>query len=132
MPAIQLSRASLAHLPPPVNPPRFDPAQVTPGIVHLGLGNFHRAHMARYTHDLMDRDPADMLEWGIVGAGLMPGDRRMADSLQPQDGPVHPGGAELVGRSAVTVIGALAAVVFAGEDERRAARRDRPRPASGS
>ncbi len=113
MPAIQLSRASLAHLPPPVNPPRFDPAQVTPGIVHLGLGNFHRAHMARYTHDLMDRDPA-LLQWGIVGAGLLPGDRRMAESLQPQDGLYT-----LVERSSdaqcITVIGSLAAVVFAGE-----------------
>ena len=65
--------------------PAYDPAAVTPGIVHLGLGGFHRAHMARYTHDLMELDPGAR-EWGIVGAGLMPGDRRMIDSLAPQDG----------------------------------------------
>ena len=114
MPAIPLSRATLSRLPPGVRGPAFDPAQVTPGIVHLGLGGFHRAHMARYTHNLMERRP-DALRWGIVGAGLLPGDKRMADSLGPQDGLYT-----LVERSAateaVTVIGSLAGVVFAGED----------------
>ena len=93
--------------------PRFDPAAVTPGIVHLGLGNFARAHLARYTHNLMDRRP-DMLGFGIVGAGLMPGDRRMQESLAPQDNLYT-----LVERSgteeAATVIGSLAGVVFAGD-----------------
>ena len=93
--------------------PRFDPAAVTPGIVHLGLGGFARAHLARYTHRLMDRRP-DMLRHGIVGAGLMAEDRRMHDSLAPQDNLYT-----LVERSgdgdAVTVIGSLAGVVFAGD-----------------
>ncbi len=111
---LELSRATLAALPPAVERPRFDLAAVQPGIVHLGLGGFHRAHMARYVHNLMQTRP-DMLQWGIVGAGLMPGDRRMAESLQPQDALYT-----LVERSfaeeTVTVIGSLAAVVFAGED----------------
>ena len=114
MPAIPLCRATLAQLPSGVAVPAFDPARVSPGIVHLGLGGFHRAHMARYTHNLMERRP-EALRWGIVGAGLMPGDKRMADSLLPQDGLYT-----LVERSAtteaVTVIGALCGVVFAGED----------------
>ena len=113
MNAVELSRANLPLLRPPVRVPSFDPARVTPGIVHLGLGGFARAHLARYVHDLMARRP-DALEWGIVGVGLMPGDRRMRDSLAPQDGLYT-----LVERSgaseAVTVIGALAGVVFAGE-----------------
>ena len=50
---VELSRITLACLQPPVQPPGFDPALVTGGIVHLGLGGFHRAHMARYTHNLM-------------------------------------------------------------------------------
>ncbi len=85
-----------------------------PGIVHLGLGGFARAHLARYTQRLMAARP-DMLQWGIVGAGLMPADSRMADSLHPQDNLytlVERSGAE----ETVTVIGSLAAVVFAGED----------------
>ncbi len=111
---MQLNRTNLAQLQAPVVVPGFDLARVAPGIVHLGLGNFHRAHMARYTHNLMEQRP-DALQWGIVGAGLMPGDRRMQESLAPQDNLYT-----LVERSftdeTVTVIGSLAAVVFAGED----------------
>ncbi len=46
--------------------PGYDVAQVRAGIVHLGLGGFHRAHMARYTHDLMERDPEALASasWG--------------------------------------------------------------------
>jgi fructuronate reductase/mannitol 2-dehydrogenase len=110
---VELNRVNLARLRPPVRLPGFDPTHVTAGIVHLGLGGFHRAHMARYTHDLMDMRP-EMLGWGIIGAGLMPPDRRMRDSLEPQDNLYT-----LVERSAtdetVAVIGSLAAVIFAGE-----------------
>ena len=113
MPPIPLNRANLSRLPSTVAVPGFDLARVAPGIVHLGLGNFHRAHMARYTHNLMERRP-DALQWGIVGAGLMPGDRRMQESLAPQDNLYT-----LVERSfteeTVTVVGSLAAVAFAGE-----------------
>ena len=85
---LSLTRANLTRLDSRVHLPRYDPAQVRAGIVHLGLGGFHRAHMARYTHDLMQRRP-DALGWGIVGAGLLPADRRMADSLLPQDALLH-------------------------------------------
>ncbi len=113
MNAVELSRANLSQLRPPVRVPSFDPAGVTPGIVHLGLGGFSRAHLAHYTHDLMARRP-DALRWGIVGVGLMPADRRMRDSLAPQDGLYAL--VERAGTSeAVTVIGSLAGVVFAGE-----------------
>jgi mannitol 2-dehydrogenase len=110
--AIRLSRRSLAQLPVEIVRPAFDPASVRPGIVHLGLGGFHRAHMARYTHDLMDRSP-DSLQWGIVGVGLMPGDERMRESLAPQDALYT-----LVERQesdeCVTVIGSIADTLYAG------------------
>jgi fructuronate reductase/mannitol 2-dehydrogenase len=113
MAAIPLNRANLARLQPRVRVPHFDPARVTAGIVHLGLGGFHRAHMARYTHNLMETHP-DSLSWGIIGAGLMPADRRMRESLGPQDHLYT-----LVERDAanetVSVIGSLADVVFAGD-----------------
>ncbi len=57
----------------------YDRATVTPGIVHLGIGAFHRAHMAVYIDDLLGRDPS----WGIIGASLRRGDTRAA--LAPQD-----------------------------------------------
>jgi mannitol-1-phosphate/altronate dehydrogenase len=113
MQPVELSRPALAHLQPPVRRPDFDPARVTAGIVHLGLGGFHRAHMARYTHDLMGRR-ADMLGWGIIGAGLLPADRRMRDSLKPQDN-LYTLVERSVAQESVTVIGSLADVVFAGE-----------------
>ena len=100
-------------MPPGVSAPGYDPAAVSAGIVHLGLGGFHRAHMARYTHELMELDPA-ALRWGIVGVGLLPADRRMIDSLAPQDGLytlIEREGAD----ETVRVIGSLAGLIFAGE-----------------
>ncbi|WP_145135121.1 mannitol dehydrogenase family protein [Roseomonas gilardii] len=114
MSAIPLNRANLAALRPPIQVPAYDPATVTPGIVHLGLGGFHRAHMARYTHELMERDPGAR-EWGIAGAGIQPADKRMRESLGPQDWLYT-----LVEREGeqekVAVIGALTEMIYAGED----------------
>ena len=57
----------------------YDRSTVTPGIVHLGIGAFHRAHMAAYVDDLLAKTPS----WGIIGASLRRPDTR--DALQPQD-----------------------------------------------
>jgi mannitol 2-dehydrogenase len=110
---VPLTRANLNLLQPPVTIPRFDPAHVTAGIVHLGLGGFHRAHMARYTHNLMELR-ANALEWGITGAGLLPNDRRMRESLAPQDN-LYTLVERGLGSETVAVIGSLADVLFAGE-----------------
>ena len=114
MPAIPLCNAALPSLMPQVHVPTRRPNAA--GIVHLGLGGFHRAHMARYTHDVMQARP-DMANWGIVGAGLLPADRLMRDSLVPQDCLYT-----LVERAGeaetVTVIGSLSDVLFAGESSR--------------
>ena len=113
MEMIPLSRATLGRLAPDIHVPTYDPTAVEPGIVHLGLGGFHRAHMARFTHGLMEIRP-EALAWGIVGAGLLPADRRMYEALAPQDGLYT-----LVERSGtvetVTVIGAIAEVIHAGD-----------------
>lgn len=110
---IPLSADTVGQLPAPVRGPHYDLAQRRVGIVHLGLGGFHRAHMARYTHELMQQD-VGALRWSIAGAGLLPADKRMADSLDPQDGLytlVERGG----GRESVAVIGSVAQVIYAGE-----------------
>ncbi len=114
MQPVALSRAALSRLPATVRAPGFDPALVRPGIVHLGLGGFSRAHLARYTHDLMALDPAS-LGFGIIGAGLLPGDRRMAESLAPQDS-LYTLSERVGADETVTVIGSLAGCLFAGED----------------
>ncbi|MET0377274.1 MAG: mannitol dehydrogenase family protein [Rhizorhabdus sp.] len=94
--------------------PHYDPAAVRPGIVHIGLGGFHRAHMARYTHDLMNLDTA-ALGWGIVGAGLLPDDARLHAALAPQDWLytlVERGGKG----ETVSLIGSLAGMILAAGD----------------
>ncbi|WP_110598580.1 mannitol dehydrogenase family protein [Salinicola lusitanus] len=78
-----LNSAALDQLDSSVAKPSYDRAQVTPGIVHFGVGGFHRAHQAMYLDDLMNRGEA--LDWGIVGVGVMPGDRRMQVALSAQD-----------------------------------------------
>ncbi|MFE0588374.1 mannitol dehydrogenase family protein [Micromonospora echinospora] len=55
-----------------------------PGIVHIGVGGFHRAHQAMYVDRLLDRGLAP--EWGIRGLGLLPHDATMRDALVAQDG----------------------------------------------
>jgi len=76
----RLSNSNLDRLPGHVRRPAYDRSRVTPGIVHLGIGAFHRAHQAVVIDDLL---AGGATEWGIVGASLRsPGTR---DALAPQD-----------------------------------------------
>lgn len=68
---------------PSVTLPRYDRTKLTPGIVHIGLGNFHRAHMAVYLDDLFALGLCH--DWAIIGAGVREGDARMRDALKAQD-----------------------------------------------
>lgn len=63
--------------------PAYDRTKLTPGIVHIGLGNFHRAHMAVYLDDLFAQGLGQ--DWAILGAGVREGDARMRDALLAQD-----------------------------------------------
>jgi len=76
----RLSMASLDRLPPDIRRPAYDRARITPGIVHLGIGAFHRAHQAVVIDDLL---AAGATDWGIVGASLRSPATR--DALAPQD-----------------------------------------------
>ena len=79
-----LAMVNLGELGPAVAVPRYDRRQVTTGIVHIGVGGFHRAHQAMYIDTLMNAGAA--LDWGICGIGLRPSNRRMRDVLAAQDG----------------------------------------------
>lgn len=83
IPTVKLCRANLAALPRGVAVPRHDPASLAEGIVHVGVGNFHRAHQAVYLDDLHARGLG--LGFGIVGAGVRDADRAMRAALAPQD-----------------------------------------------
>ncbi len=63
--------------------PSYDRGQVTTGIVHFGVGGFHRAHQAMYLDRLMTDGLA--LDWGICGVGVLPHDKRMHEVMQAQD-----------------------------------------------
>jgi mannitol 2-dehydrogenase len=79
----RLSRNALKDLADAVSVPAYDPVDVSAGILHFGVGNFHRAHQAVYLDDLfnlgMDHD------WGIVGAGIRDADMHMCRTLSGQD-----------------------------------------------
>jgi mannitol 2-dehydrogenase len=64
--------------------PSYDRDEIAVGIVHFGVGGFHRAHQAMYIDRLLEMGLAH--EWGICGVGVMPADRKMADVMAAQDG----------------------------------------------
>lgn len=78
---IPLSDQTLSRM--AVDVPLYDRSTLTPGIVHIGVGNFHRAHQAWYIHRLMQRGLAQ--DWAIIGAGVRPYDASMRDKLMAQD-----------------------------------------------
>ncbi|ODN71967.1 mannitol dehydrogenase family protein [Methylobrevis pamukkalensis] len=81
--ALRLSLASLGEVPAGVDTPFYSRDDLSAGIVHFGIGNFHRAHQAIYLDDLfnlgLDRD------FAIVGAGVLPSDALMRERLAGQD-----------------------------------------------
>ncbi|MCA1539413.1 mannitol dehydrogenase family protein [Bradyrhizobium sp. NBAIM32] len=78
--SMRLGRANLDRLAPAIRRPAYGRSRVTPGIVHLGLGAFHRAHQAVVIDDCL---AGGSMSWGIVGASLRSPDTR--DALAPQD-----------------------------------------------
>ena len=79
----KLSNQVLANLPTDIARPDYDRATLTPGIVHIGLGNFHRAHQAWYLHRLMQMGLAQ--DWAIIGAGMRPYDDVQRQKMAAQD-----------------------------------------------
>lgn len=61
----------------------YNREQVKPGILHIGVGNFHRAHEEYYTNLLLE--DASQQQWGICGAMLLPGDERLYKALKKQE-----------------------------------------------
>ncbi|GAU83075.1 mannitol dehydrogenase family protein [Bosea sp. BIWAKO-01] len=77
----RLSLQTLGGLPKTIRRPSYERAGLKPGIVHLGLGAFARAHLCEYTDDALEHAFG---AWGIIGASLQRPDQR--DRLKPQDG----------------------------------------------
>ena len=108
----RLSRTTLADL-EGVPVPAYDRGAVTVGIVHIGVGGFHRAHQAMYVDRLL---AAGATRWGICGVGTQPLDRRMGEVLRAQDHlytlvEKHPDG-----RLEPRVVGSLVDYLYAPDD----------------
>lgn len=79
----KLSRATLDKIPWRVGRPPYRVEDLSAGILHFGVGNFHRAHQVAYLDRLFCSGKGH--DWAVVGASVMPGDRKMRDGLAAQD-----------------------------------------------
>ena len=79
---MKLNKSTLAEI--PIDKPSYNRDEIGIGIVHFGVGGFHRAHQAMYVDRLLEMGLAK--EWGICGVGVLPSDRKMADVMAAQDG----------------------------------------------
>ena len=109
-----LTGETLARLNADVSVPRYDRRHVTTGIVHIGVGNFHRSHQAMYIDTLMNSGAA--MDWGICGIGLQPSNRWMRDVLAAQDGLYTLVLRHSDGTWEARVIGSIVEYLFAPDD----------------
>ena len=79
----KLSLATLDKIASTAAVPQYKRDDITPGIVHFGVGNFHRAHQAVYLDDLFNT--GNDHDWGLIGAGVLASDEAMREKLQAQD-----------------------------------------------
>lgn len=104
----RLNQAELSSLPATIARPRYDRRSITVGIVHLGVGAFHRAHQAVYTDAILAQDP----QWGIVASSLRSPETR--DALEPQGG-LYTLSVRSEDGEALRIIGSITQVVVAPE-----------------
>ncbi len=111
-PVLTLSDASLPAVEARGVPvPTFDRGALEPRILHIGVGGFHRAHLALYTHELAERGST----WGIRGLGLLAADRQMADALGAQNH-LYSLTEKGTGTFDPRIIGSIIDYVLAGDD----------------
>jgi fructuronate reductase len=106
----RLSSATFQSLPASAAVPAYGRASVAPGIVHLGVGAFHRAHQAAYVDDCL---AAGETGWGIIGVSLRSPDTR--DALTPQDG-LYTLAVRGSDGEALQIIGSIQSMLVAPED----------------
>jgi mannitol 2-dehydrogenase len=81
---ILLNRQNLEQIGQQIPVPTYDRSRYQSGIVHVGVGGFHRAHLAYYTHKLQEMNE-EASEWSICGIGLRDGDQKLKDIFKKQD-----------------------------------------------
>ncbi|MCW2822380.1 MAG: Mannitol dehydrogenase domain protein [Marmoricola sp.] len=110
----ELNTETLGEIDDRVPVPSYDRSAVGHGIVHLGVGGFHRAHEAMYVDALLDQGSST--DWGITGVGLLDQDRAMRDVMRAQDCLYTLVVKNLDGSTDARVIGSIVDYLFAPED----------------
>lgn len=110
--AVPLSNATLQLHSNHVVVPNYDRAALRPSIVHIGMGNFHRAHQAVYFDDLARRDITQ--RWGITGVNLRRGET--SESLREQDC-LYTVVERSRERDTARVVGSICRAEYAGENQ---------------
>ncbi|PMD90200.1 mannitol dehydrogenase [Siphonobacter sp. BAB-5405] len=93
---------------------RYDRQDIQAGILHIGVGNFHRAHQAFYTNQVLESP--DQRQWGICGVALLPSDEALVRKLTQQKGEYSLTVCGREGQDQVYVIGALIEVIWGVSD----------------
>ncbi|WP_076478907.1 mannitol dehydrogenase family protein [Williamsia sterculiae] len=115
--SIELSDATLPII-DSVCTPGYDRTELVTGIVHVGVGGFHRAHQAMYLDRLLATDPTAR-DWAICGVGVRPGDAAMRDALHAQDGLYTLTLKSPDGNTDTGVIGSIVDYLYAPDDPER-------------
>jgi mannitol 2-dehydrogenase len=116
-----LNASVLADPPTGLAVPAYDRNSLAVGVVHFGVGGFHRAHQAMYLDRLMSDGLAS--DWAICGVGVLPQDERMRDVLDAQDGLYVLMEKHADGSRQARVVGSIVEYLFAPEDPDRVVRR---------
>ena len=80
----KLSLVTVRGLRAEVITPNYARSSLSPGIVHFGVGNFHRAHLAIYLDDLFNQGLNR--DWAIIGAGVLPSDAILSSPIMHMAG----------------------------------------------
>jgi len=111
--SLRLSNATLHQLPPGVRNPTYDRSELTPGVVHIGLGAFHRAHQAPVFQALAE---AGDMRWGVIGTSMR--SSPVHDALAPQDF-LYSLAIDDDGRRDVTIVNVIRDVIVAPKERGR-------------
>lgn len=120
-PVIDLRPGTLQAAAERVEAPQYDRRRLRVGIVHFGVGGFHRAHQAMYLDRLMNGGKA--LDWAICGVGLLPSDEQMKNALTEQDCLYTLVEKRSDGVYAARVIGSIVEYLYAPDDPQAVVRR---------
>ncbi|AEH02344.1 mannitol dehydrogenase family protein [Lacinutrix sp. 5H-3-7-4] len=111
---LKLNTKNLSAIGERIAIPKYSRSDIKTGIVHVGIGGFHRAHEAFYTDQLLQDE--SVKDWGICGVALLDFDTKIYNTLKEQDGLYTLIVKELDGTHTKRVIGAITECLFAPEN----------------